>query len=134
MYVKALYLPDGIKETAMWVKNHVQPNDKIIFGSDKWNATDQPIIVYSGISLRHFLIIGTPLAKPNLNIRKIVADYLVTKIPHYLVLNSTGCLQQVMNFDMAQKKISDGANEFILIYSYDTSTLGKFNIYEIRYK
>ena len=127
-------LPEGVKEVAHWLKFHASLKDRIIFGSDAWNTTDQDIVARSGLSLRNFLVVTTPLVPgAEINLDKHIEGYIVDKRPRYLILNSTGFLNKILGFDMNQETQHKFGCNFNLLFSKSLEGYEIFNIYEISY-
>jgi hypothetical protein len=127
-------LPEGVKEVAHWLKFHASLKDRIILGSDAWNTTDQDIVARSGLSLRNFLVVTTPLVPgAEINLDKHIEGYIVDKRPRYLILNSTGFLNKILGFDMNQETQHKFGCNFNLLFSKSLEGYEIFNIYEISY-
>ena len=98
------------------------------------DASEQDIVVRSGISPKNFFIVSTPLTGP-LTTEEDIRRYINYEKPRYLILNSSSFLQGVLNFDMSQKNLSELGYRFELVYaSGDIPDFGKFNIYKIYYQ
>lgn len=133
--IRGSILPTEIKEIANWLKANVLSSDKLILGTDRWNLSDQDIIVRSGATPRNFFLVTTSLIESSNPITKeSIGGYITNVKPRWLVLNSTGLLQKVLNFDMSQETFSKFGYTFELIYaSKDMAELGRHNIYKIHY-
>ena len=133
-YIFRSTLPVEIKEIAQWLKVNVSSRGKLILSSDRLDASEQDIVVRSGISPKNFFIVSTPLTGP-LTTEEDIRRYINYEKPRYLILNSSSFLQGVLNFDMSQKNLSELGYRFELVYaSGDIPDFGKFNIYKIYYQ
>ncbi|MCX5701644.1 MAG: glycosyltransferase family 39 protein [Candidatus Omnitrophica bacterium] len=132
-------LPQGIKDVAGWLKSNKSPSDEVIMGTDAWDLSDQDIIVRSGVYPWNFFVVSTPLCGEQCTPGTVatsesIGSYFSSKQPRFLILNSTGFLQKILNFNMGQKTISEFGYIFESVYSIDTPNLGRFNVYIIHYK
>lgn len=121
-----------VKQIAVWLKTNAKPSDIVILGSDKWDMNHQDIILRSAIPPENFFVVlafNTPVAITKEDVR----GFIIGRNPRYLILNTTGYLQEILKFDMYQKKINEFGYVFEAVYSKDTVGFKRFNIYEIHY-
>lgn len=129
-------LAPEVKEIAAWLKHNALKSDKIILGTDSWDATDNDIIVRSGVSPSNFFVVTKNLAHPeqDLNLIERIEYFIVTKSPRYLILFSTGFLAKYLNLDMDNISSSAFGRSLKLVYFQDIPVFGRANVYEVNYK
>jgi 4-amino-4-deoxy-L-arabinose transferase-like glycosyltransferase len=124
---------EGIKEVSGWLRKNVTDSDRLILGSDKWDATYQDVLLRSGKPPKNFLVVRIPLANPHQITKDDIKEYIDEMKPRYLILNATGYLQDILALDINQKKLDALGHRLKLVYSKDTD-FGRVNIYEISYE
>ncbi len=133
IYNAPVYIyPKELKKVAIWLKENVPSTKRLIIGSDELDMSEQFIVVRSGIPPRNFHIVVTPFYSLGSITKDTIEGYITAIKPNYLVLNSTGFLQEVLNFDMSRGEIIENGHVFKLVYSID-GVRGKYNIYKIQY-
>jgi hypothetical protein len=130
------HLPSEIKRVATWLKRNALASDKIILGTDGWDATDSDIIVRSSISPDNFFVVTRNLASPEYNSRilEVLKYFIDNSTPRYLILNSTGFLHKLINLDMDKSDLLIFGYPLKLAFCENSPEFGRFNIYEINYK
>lgn len=126
-------LPPQIKEIACWLKKNASSGDKILLGPDKRDLYGQDIIVRSGIAPANFFPVTVFSPSPNLN-KAVIENYIAGKRPKYLILNSEGYLNSLLNFDSDRNEIAQFRTVFKRVYFKDIINGGRFNIYRVDYQ
>lgn len=130
-YIAWHTLPGQIKEIAGWLKKNVSSSDKILIGADKGDQYVYDIIVRSTIAPENFFNVSFFCPWPTLT-KADIESYITAEKPDYLVLDSKGFLNNLLNFDANRNQIEEFGCLFKRIYSKWVYP-ERFNIYKIYY-
>lgn len=126
-------LPVEVKQIAGWLKDNISFSDKILMGQDKKDLYGYDIIVRSTVAQKNFHLVSFFTQNPPAG-KNYVKGYFANEHPDYLVLSSSGFLEEILRFDMGHKEISDFGAIFKCVYSKEISGKERFNIYRIYYR
>ncbi|MBU9888928.1 MAG: glycosyltransferase family 39 protein [Candidatus Omnitrophica bacterium] len=128
-------IPEEVKAVAQWIKRNVLSHETIVIGNDRSDTWQNSIVLQSGIASSRCECVYTPLLKnAGFQNREAFERYLLEHRTRYLVLNTEGHLQKVLNFDVDRKEQQWDNVLFEAVFGQDVPGYGKYVIYRISYR
>lgn len=127
-------VPSEVKDVGAWLKGNIRPEESIIIGADPADVWQNTILLYSGMASSKCLSVYTPLfGKSIFGDQETFMRYILNRRTKYLVLNLSGYLQKILQFDPAlQRQRMDGVI-FEAVFEREIPGSGRFIIYDISY-
>ncbi len=129
--------PPGIINIAGWLKDHVRGGETMVIGADRNDVWQSNIALRSGIPPQRYFIVLTPLGFMDypFKTKEGCQRYFLGDRTRYLVLNSEGYLQKILNLRLDEKKQTLGDISFEMVYEQEVLPgYGKYLIYRISYE
>lgn len=131
-YINWNTLPVQIKELSFWIRENIPSSSKILIGLNNNDLYGHDIILRSSIPLRNFFLVTIFSPAPSLN-KSDIENYVVREKPDFLILNSQGYLNSILDFDADANEIKEFGSIFKRVYFKDAPDSDRFNIYKIYY-
>jgi len=127
-------IPAEVKMLGLWLRDHVRPDETLLVSADRYDLWQNNIMLYSRISPKKYQIVGTLFCgRGGFETKEKVSRYFLDHQTKYLVLNSEGYLQKLLNLRLDQKNQSRWNFSFEAVFGQDLGKDGKFVIYRMSY-
>ena len=127
-------LPE-IKAVGLWLKRDVRPGEAIIISADPADVWQNTLMLLSGVPSSRCLLLFRPLlGKGDFEDKGGFEGYLLAHRTRYLVLNSAGHLQKVLNFDLDRKRQFLNKCWLDVVFEQEVPAYGKYIIFRISYQ
>ena len=124
-------LPE-IKALGLWLRKNVPSDEAIIIGADRYGVWPDSIIFQSGVSPRRCLTAYTPVfGRGDFESKDEFECYALKHRIRYLVLNSEGYLQKVLNFNLDRKRQFLNKCWLDVVFEQEVPAYGKYIIYRV---
>ena len=121
-----------IRSVALWLKDNVRQEETIIIGADRFDVYPSYLMLRGGIFPSGRCLTTWNTTRP-LNSREEFEKYIWEHRTQYLVLNSEGYLQKLLNMDLAKKRQEWGGVTFEVMFKQKVILFGEYLIYRISY-
>ncbi|MBU9888731.1 MAG: glycosyltransferase family 39 protein [Candidatus Omnitrophica bacterium] len=123
-------MTEDVFSLAQWLKKNVRKEETVIIGADRFDVYPSYLMLRGGIlpSSRCLVVWNTV---PPFKNKEGVEQFIKTQRTAYLVLNSEGYLQKVLNFDLEKETVDSGGIRFTVMFQRDVPTFGRYVIYKI---
>ena len=125
-------MTEDVYSIALWLKNNVRQNETIVIGADRFDVYPSYMMLRGGIFPSSRCLVAWNTVPPFKN-KEEFGKYILEHRTSYLVLNSEGHLQKILDLDLNKKDQKLGAAAFEAVFEREVATFGRYIIYRISY-
>lgn len=125
-------MTEDVHSLAQWLNKNVRKDETVMIGPDRFDVYPSYLMLRGGLlpSSRCLVVWNTV---PPFKNKEGVEQYIRKRRTAYLILNSEGYLQKMLNFDLEKETADLGEIRFTVMFRRDVPTFGRYLIYRISF-